>query len=82
MCATVAHSLETILMNEKAFRVISRETGIPEDQLSLETTIEQLKIDSLEFVDLMLVISSEIKDIPQERISYINTIGDIVRELQ
>lgn len=59
--------------------VIERELGLP---VTEETALEDLPMDSLEFVDLLLSISNETgRSIPDSKVSELTTVGDIVREL-
>lgn len=57
--------------------VICRETGFSPEEISRETTLEALGIDSLEFLNLMLAIRAEVGEIPQDEYGRINTVGDI-----
>jgi len=57
--------------------VIERETG---QVVNENTLLEDLNIDSLEFVDLLLAISNETgKSVPDSKVSELNTVGDIAR---
>lgn len=59
--------------------VIERETGKKVDEF---TALEALPVDSLEFLDLMLAISTETgKSIPDAKMGSLTTVGDIAREL-
>lgn len=44
-----------------------------------ETKLEDLGVDSLEFVSLMLAIGGQFKEIPDSRWSELDTVGDIIR---
>jgi acyl carrier protein len=58
--------------------VIQRETG---QQVDSATAIETLNVDSLEFLDLLLLIENETgKRIPDGRMALLTTVGDILRE--
>lgn len=69
------------MVNPKLAEVLARETGISADSLYSSTTLESLGIDSLEFLSLMHAIRDAIKEIPESRFAYLNTVGDIEREL-
>lgn len=57
--------------------VIERETG---QVVNENTLLEDLNVDSLEFVDLLLAISNETgKSVPDSKVSELNTVGDIAR---
>lgn len=62
--------------------LVAREVGAEVESLSLETRLEALGIDSLEFLCLMLCVNKEIGTLPETRYHALNTIGDIVKELQ
>jgi acyl carrier protein len=65
--------------NDQVFAIIERETGQKVDD---STLLESLEVDSLEFLDLVLVISAEVgKEIPDEQLSQLKTVGDIVQAL-
>jgi acyl carrier protein len=58
--------------------VIQRVTG---QQVDSATAIETLNVDSLEFLDLLLLIENETgKRIPDGRMALLTTVGDISRE--
>lgn len=58
--------------------VIERETGKP---VTEETLLEDLPMDSLEFIDVLLAISNETgKSVPDAKVSSLTTVGDIARE--
>jgi acyl carrier protein len=63
---------------EKVLSVVSRETGVGE--LTAETSIDSLGIDSLEFVSLLLEIEKELgKNSDDEKVSGVETIGDLIK---
>lgn len=67
-------------MREKVLAVIQREVQPPPANLSESTPMEALNIDSLEFLDLLVSIGSEIgSDIPDNRIDELKTVGDLIR---
>lgn len=67
-------------MREKVLAVIRREVQPPPANLSESTPMEALNIDSLEFLDLLVSIGSEIgSDIPDNRIDELKTVGDLIR---
>ena len=63
--------------NSALLAVICRETGATLGEISRETTLDALGIDSLEFLNLMLAIKAEVGEIPQDEYGRINTVGDI-----
>lgn len=63
---------------ERVLSVISRETGA--GQLTVETSIDSLGLDSLEFVSLLLEIEKELGKNPDEdKVSGVETIGDLIK---
>lgn len=59
--------------------VIERETGM---KVTESTPIQDLPVDSLEFLDLILTIERETgKNLPDGRMPYLMTVRDIMREL-
>lgn len=58
--------------------VIEREIGQP---VTEDTLLEDLPMDSLEFIDVLLAISNETgKSVPDAKVSSLTTVGDIARE--
>ena len=69
----------TMLQPSEVCAIIERETG---HAVTQETALESLDVDSLEFLDLLLVLGDAAgKAIKDERIGSIKTVGDIAREL-
>lgn len=63
-------------VNEKVCSIIERETGQKVDNL---TSIQEILVDSLEFLDMLLIIGQELgKEVPDEKISHLMTVGDII----
>lgn len=59
--------------------VIERLTG---QQVTLDTPLEELEVDSLEFLDLLLSLSEVAgKSIEDHKIGSLKTVGDLEREL-
>ena len=68
-------SSTTVLLIE----LIAEETGRP--HVEYTTKLEDLGIDSLDFVDLMMCIEQKFKKIPKEKWGQLDTVGDIARAL-
>lgn len=64
-------------MTERILEICKRESGV--SGLSESSRLDDMNLDSLEFVQLMVCINSEVKDIPDAEWARMNTIGDIVR---
>lgn len=59
--------------------VIERETG---QKVTPETTLDELNVDSLEYLDLILTLEKESgKEIPVLSYRDLNTVGDMAKEL-
>lgn len=63
-------------------KLIAEETGFPREQLTTSVKIEDLGIDSLDFVSLIQSISEKFKEIPDSEIAGLHSVGDIVRLAQ
>lgn len=60
--------------------IIEAETG---QAVTGDTLLEELAVDSLEFLDLVLKIEEETgKDLDDERIPALKTVGDLIAELK
>jgi acyl carrier protein len=63
---------------EKVLFVVSRETGAGE--LTAETPIDSLGLDSLEFVSLLLEIEKELgKNPDDDKVPGVETLGDLIK---
>lgn len=59
--------------------IIERETGKP---VTEDTLLDALDVDSLEFMNLLLVLGDEFgKDVPFEKASELRTVADLAQEL-
>ncbi len=66
-------------MIEKVIAVVQRETG--REEIDARTRLDSLGMDSLEFMSLIICLRAEIGDIPDEAISYMETIDDVAKIL-
>ena len=57
------------------------ENGYPTEGLTEDTTFENLGVDSLGLVDLTLSLEQKGYTIPEEKLSEIKTVGDLLRGL-
>ena len=66
---------------EKVKAVIAEQTGINEDDIKMESTfVEDLNIDSLDLVELIMILEEEYDiEIDEDQAEYIKTIGDVVK---
>ncbi len=67
------------MTSEQICSIIEQETGEP---VSADTKIDSLKCDSLEFINLLMVLGEQSgKYIPDERMAELKTVRDIIAEL-
>lgn len=65
-------------MSNRVIEIVLRETGAK--YVTETTSIEDLGLDSLDFVDLLVKISAETGvEIPTAKYGTIQTIGDLIR---
>jgi acyl carrier protein len=67
----------------RSIEIIAKAKNIPTDTISLDTTFEELNIDSLDKIN----ISFEVEEafdiaIPDEALGSLKTVGDVVRGVQ
>lgn len=66
-------------MNSEAIiEIAKQESG--RDDITAETALDELGLDSLGLLEFLHLVCSEVKDIPVEKWSKLNTIGDVIRE--
>ncbi|MCD8200846.1 MAG: acyl carrier protein, partial [Clostridia bacterium] len=67
-------------MFEKIAAMLSEQLGVPQDKITLESAIvEDLGADSLDVVELLMALEEETgKTIPEDKITEIKTVGDLV----
>lgn len=67
-------------MNDRLIQLIEQETA--KSGITLSTTLDDLGIDSLEFIQLLQTIETEgIGRVPDSKIAHIETVGDLVKAL-
>ncbi len=66
---------------EKVKAVIAEQTGINPDDIKMESTfVEDLNIDSLDLVELIMILEEEYDvEIDEDQAEYIKTISDVVK---
>lgn len=74
--------MEKIATSGVLIALLSEETGVPMADITLETKLEDLGVDSLDFLDLMQVIGEKFKPIPEAQFAELSTVGDIAKALQ
>ena len=65
---------------ERTIAVIAKFREIPEDQITLDTTLEELKMDSLDGLNLIFELEEEFDImIPDDKALKMKTIGEMVK---
>jgi acyl carrier protein len=72
--------MEANTVTELLIRMVAEASGIPEADISEDSTWEELGMDSLEFMELMADVSMHVKNIPKSRFFAIDTVGDLIKE--
>ena len=68
---------------EQVKKVIIEQLSIGEDEVQLETTFEDLGIDSLEVFEIVMALEDEFEiEIPNEDVENITDIANIVKYIQ
>lgn len=69
---------------EKVRDIICEQFEVEEDSITADTVIrEDLDADSLDLIDLVMTFEDEFKiEVPDEAISEIKTVGDIVKYIE
>ena len=67
-------------MFEKVAEIISEQLNIPQEKVTLESDIiKDLGADSLDVVELLMTLEDTTgKTIPEEKVTEVKTVGDIV----
>jgi acyl carrier protein len=65
---------------EKVKEIIANQLGVDEDEITLESSfVDDLNSDSLDLVELLVALEEEYDiSIPDEDISKLQTVGDVV----
>lgn len=61
--------------------IASRELGIPEEHIAIESRVADLFHDSLEYLDFLSCVRAEIGEIPDPLVSEAETIGELASAL-
>lgn len=69
-------------INSQLTTILTNQFGVPADEITEDATFEALGLDSLDLVEVTLVIDEELGiRIPDERLGDIQTTGDAVNVL-
>lgn len=64
---------------EKLREIISQNTDVNEENISLETTLDELGLDSIDLVDLIMSVEEAFSiNVPDEEFENIKSVFDIV----
>ena len=71
-------------MFEEVAKILSEQLNIPQEKITMESDIvKDLGADSLDVVELLMTLEDTTgKTIPEEKVTEIKTVGDIVTVLQ
>ena len=71
-------------MLDKIAKLLAEQLGIPQSKITLESKIvEDLGADSLDVVELLMTLEDETgKTIPDEEVTKIKTVGEIVEVIE
>ena len=69
---------------EKVAAILAEQLDAEEDAITLDTSlVDDLGADSLDVVDLVMTLEDEFdKEIPDEDITEVRTVGDVVKYLE
>ncbi len=71
-------------MFEEVANILSAQLNIPKDTIKLESDIvKDLGADSLDVVELLMTLEENTgKSIPEEKVTEVKTVGDVVKILE
>lgn len=68
---------------EKVRAIVVEQLGVEEEEVTLETSFEDLNADSLDIVELVMALEEEFNiEIPDEEAEKIRTVGDAVNYIK
>ena len=68
---------------EKVVAIVAEQLGISTDDITAETTLEDLNVDSLDVVEVIMALESEFHmEIPDEDAEKIKTVGALAEYVQ
>lgn len=70
-----------MITDTQLFSMVARHLGISPKILTAETTIAELGLDSLEFLELLLAIGEDFHTIPDKSIPNLHTLADVLESL-
>ena len=68
---------------KRCIEIIAKAKSIPEDTITLESTFDQLNVDSLDKINISFEVEEAFSiEIPDEALGSIRTVGDMVDGVQ
>ncbi|HIY22490.1 MAG TPA: acyl carrier protein [Candidatus Flavonifractor merdigallinarum] len=69
---------------EKIVELLSEQLGVDPENITMDTSFEELGADSVDVVDLTMAVEEafHLEDLADENLSDMTTVGDFVRFLQ
>ncbi len=69
---------------EKIVALLSEQLGVDPENITMDTSFEELGADSVDVVDLTMAVEEEfgLSDLSDENLAEMTTVGDFVRFLQ
>lgn len=73
----------TVMVFERIREIVCDQFDIKEEDITMESTLDDLDIDSIDAVDLAMDIEEEFDtEIPDEVLENMKTLGDVVRFIE
>jgi acyl carrier protein len=66
----------------RVIAIVARELGVEPQTISPHTRLDELGMDSLDFVSLLQCINVEIGEIPEDQVTNLETIEDIAKAIK
>ncbi len=72
------------MIYEKVVQLIAEQFGMGEEDLTEETTFEELGADSVDIMELSMSVEEEfeLEELDEEDLTAIHTVGDLVNAIQ
>ena len=68
---------------KRCIEIIAKSKSIPEDTITLESTFDQLNVDSLDKINISFEVEEAFAiEIPDDALGSIKTVGDMVEGVQ
>jgi acyl carrier protein len=79
----MANNFDDQAIFNKVKFIIKEQLGVSEDELTLQTSFEDLNADSLDIVELIMALEEEFElEIPDEDAEKIQTVGEIIEYIK